>query len=117
MDIASRLDMAMRAKNFHDQKQLARSSGVPASTINRILSGRNKSISITHAQQLSRALGVSMHWLACGEDDTNEDTRLLHAIISTKESRLLETFRNCNKVGQSAILVAADAALISCPVE
>ena len=117
MDIASRLDMAMRAKNFHDQKHLARTSGVPASTINRILSGRNKSISITHAQQLARALSVSMHWLACGDEDPNDDVRLVHALITTKESRLVETFRKCSKVGQAAILVAADATLLSCPVE
>jgi transcriptional regulator with XRE-family HTH domain len=108
MDIASRLDMAMAAKGFRDQKHLARESGVPHSTINRILSGRNKSMSITHGQLLAKTLGVSMFWLACGDDDPNEDECIRAALISRREEKLIHNFRKCDADGKSAILSAAE---------
>jgi transcriptional regulator with XRE-family HTH domain len=110
MDIASRLDMAMEAKGFRDQKHLARESGVPHSTINRILSGRNKTMSITHGHLLAKTLGVSMFWLACGEEDPNEDNEIRAFLISRREERLIRLFRKSDADGQAATLVAAEAA-------
>jgi transcriptional regulator with XRE-family HTH domain len=67
MDIASRLDRAMKAADVRSQSQLARISGVPQPTINRILKGAGKqgpeTVTLT---ALAAALNVELRWLQQG---------------------------------------------------
>jgi transcriptional regulator with XRE-family HTH domain len=69
MDIAMRLDEAMRAAGFKSQSALARASGVPQPTINRILKGGGKRGPETETvRKLAEALNVSFQWLLEGKE-------------------------------------------------
>lgn len=64
MDIAMRLDQAMKAAGIRSQSALARASGVPQPTINRILKGVGKKGPEAHTlKQLAIACNVSFQWL------------------------------------------------------
>lgn len=68
MDIASRLDIAMKAAGIVSQSALARASGVPQPTINRILKAVGKRGPESHTiVQLARACNVSFEWLHEGK--------------------------------------------------
>jgi transcriptional regulator with XRE-family HTH domain len=67
MNIGGRLDEAMRDASIPSQSQLARSSGVPQPTINRILKGQGKQGPETSTLiALARALNVEVRWLQTG---------------------------------------------------
>lgn len=64
MDISNRLDTAMKEAGFASQSALARASGVPQPTINRILKGVGKQGPEAHTLvQLAAACGVTFEWL------------------------------------------------------
>jgi phage repressor protein C with HTH and peptisase S24 domain len=64
MDIAKRLDEAMKAAGIQSQSALARASGIPQPTINRILKGVGKKGPEAHTLvQLAQACNVSFEWL------------------------------------------------------
>ncbi|TWI65188.1 phage repressor protein C with HTH and peptisase S24 domain [Pseudoduganella lurida] len=64
MDIATRLDKAMKAAGFESQSALSRASGVPQPTINRILkSVGSKGPESGTLQKLAAACNVSFTWL------------------------------------------------------
>lgn len=64
MDIANRLDTAMKEAGFVSQSALARASGVPQPTINRILNGVGKKGPEAHTLvQLAAACNVNFEWL------------------------------------------------------
>lgn len=64
MDIATRLDAAMKAAGFESQSALARASGVPQPTINRILKGvGKKGPEASTLVKLAQACNVSFEWL------------------------------------------------------
>lgn len=64
MDISSRLDAAMKEAGFVSQSALARASGVPQPTINRILKGVGKKGPEAHTLvQLAAACNVTFDWL------------------------------------------------------
>jgi phage repressor protein C with HTH and peptisase S24 domain len=64
MDIPTRLDAAMRAAGIPSQSALARASGIPQPTINRILKGVGKKGPEAHTlAQLAIACNVSFEWL------------------------------------------------------
>jgi len=63
MNLAERLDFAMKARKVKSQSALARASGVPQPTINRILKGTTTTPDTTTLQRLADALEVSLPWL------------------------------------------------------
>jgi transcriptional regulator with XRE-family HTH domain len=64
MTIASRLDEAMKAARIPSQSALARASGVPQPTINRILKGTSKNGPETGTLlKLAAACNVTFEWL------------------------------------------------------
>lgn len=68
MDIASRLDKAMKAAKIESQAGLARASGIPQPTINRILKNVGKKGPETHTiASLARAVNVTFEWLHEGK--------------------------------------------------
>ncbi|MEG0082208.1 MAG: S24 family peptidase [Massilia sp.] len=67
MDISTRLDQAMQAAGIPSQSALARASGVPQPTINRILKGTGKKGPETNTiAALAAACNVSPQWLTDG---------------------------------------------------
>jgi len=74
MTIPERLDQAMRAAGFASQSALARASGVPQPTINRILSGSVKGAPETSTlTRLAAACNVSFTWLLEGIGDPQRE--------------------------------------------
>lgn len=74
--IALRLDEAMSARNITNQSKLARMSGVPQSTINRILKGAGRLGPQTETlRQLAMTLAVHLRWLqeGLGPRDLSEE--------------------------------------------
>ncbi len=67
MDIAQRLDQAMKDAGIKTESALSRVSGVPQPTINRILKGGGKKgPETTTVKKLAVACGVSFQWLVEG---------------------------------------------------
>ncbi len=66
MNISDRLDLLMKLRNIGSQSALARSSGVPQPTINRILKGTTSSPDVPTLQKLATALESNVNWLAEG---------------------------------------------------
>lgn len=66
MNIATRLDEAMKIKGFDSQSALARASGVPQPTINRILKGVTPNPDLQNVKKLATALLVNVEWLTDG---------------------------------------------------
>ena len=63
MNLAERLDFAMKARGIESQSALSRMSGVPQPTINRILKGTTTQPDTTTVQKLSDALDLDTSWL------------------------------------------------------
>jgi transcriptional regulator with XRE-family HTH domain len=75
-NIGRRLDEAMTARNITNQSKLARMSGVPQSTINRILKGAGRLGPQTETlRQLATTLAVHLRWLqeGLGPRDLSEE--------------------------------------------
>lgn len=104
MDIANRLDLAMKAAGIYDQSQLSRLSNVGLSTLNRILSGRIKKINVEDAAKLARTLCVSTHWLALGEENPSDLNITRPMLVSEQEARLILQFRSLNQRGRAELL-------------
>jgi phage repressor protein C with HTH and peptisase S24 domain len=74
MDIAKRLDEAMKFAEITSQSALARASDVPQPTINRILKGVGKKGPEAHTLvQLARACNVNFDWLHEGKGPMARD--------------------------------------------
>jgi phage repressor protein C with HTH and peptisase S24 domain len=75
MTIALRLDKAMKRAGIPSQNALARRSGVPQPTINRILKGGGRQGPATETlKKLAIACGVPLQWLS---DGTGEERRAI----------------------------------------
>jgi transcriptional regulator with XRE-family HTH domain len=68
MTMADRLQTQMRWRGIRGQRQLARLSGVPQTSIHRILSRADGYMpALDTLARLARALGTTVSWLADGE--------------------------------------------------
>lgn len=74
--VGDRLNQAMREAGFDSQAALARASGVPQPTINRILKNRStkKGPESEMLKRLAQACRVSFNWLNQGVDDDEVHT-------------------------------------------
>lgn len=70
-DVAKRLKSAV--ENANGNRAVSERSGVPLSTLNGYLAGRDMKASA--AAKIARACGVSLEWLLIGEGDATEDGR------------------------------------------
>lgn len=111
MDIATRLDHAMRANGIKDQSELSRKTGISTSTINRILSGKLKSPNAFDAVTLAKATGVSTDWLITGNDDPNQADAIRAELISRSEAELLALVRQLSKPARDLVLSTVRARL------
>lgn len=93
MDIASRIDQAMKAAGIESQAGLARASGIPQPTVNRILKGVGKKGPETHTiASLARALNVTFEWLHEGKGrmertgfDEQEDGASVQEVVVSED--------------------------------
>lgn len=114
-DIGGRLDKAMREAGFESQSALARASGVPQPTINRILKGSSKGPEAATVRKLAQTLNVPFDWLNEGSGDkvrqprAASDDPLELTYTSARERRLLTNFRLSDERGQEEIEQAAEA--------
>lgn len=73
MTIATRLDRLMHARKVKSQSALARMTGVPQPTINRILKGQTDTPELGTIKKIAAAFNVSATWLVEGPGDTPPD--------------------------------------------
>lgn len=111
--IGTNLDIAMRRIGIKTQSALAQLSGVPQSTINRILQNQGTT-DIFKLLKLAQACGVTVDFLLTGKHASPSDALLLTYITPT-EANLLTTFRKCTEQGQGIITIAAQEAHKVCP--
>ena len=125
MNIGANLDKAMVAAGFKSQSALARASGVPQPTVNRILKGIAIAPETSTLKKLADACRVPMSQLlsdAYGSTPTNshhkvqdvveiyETTTKIHLTYATDEElTLLSKFRESTLMGKKLILTACDA--------
>ncbi|MRT27609.1 LexA family transcriptional regulator [Herbaspirillum sp. CAH-3] len=91
-NIAARLDQAMSAAGFPSQSALARASGVPQPTINRILknSGKGHPEAAT-VRKLAEACNVSFNWLNEGLGEMGRDAVTPSAKVQALKALIAST--------------------------
>jgi transcriptional regulator with XRE-family HTH domain len=110
MDIAARIDLAMKVAGIKTQSQLAQASGVPLSTIARVLKNGGTP-TIENLAAIAVALNRSLDWIVNGTDSPKQDLpELVLTYVTHKELRLLQQLREATEMGESLILIAGDAA-------
>jgi transcriptional regulator with XRE-family HTH domain len=110
MNIADRIDLAMKLAAIESQAELSRLSGVPTSTIARILSNDSKP-NITNLLALARACNQSLEWIITGETSTRSSPSNIELIYCTHEEiALLTLFRQSTEFGQQFVKSAAKTA-------
>lgn len=110
MDIAHRIDLAMRVAGIRSQAQLARISGVPESTIARILKNAGQP-TVENLAALATALDRTLDWIVNGTDSPKQELpELVLTYLSHKELRLIQQLREATEMGESLILVAGETA-------
>ncbi len=127
MDIASRLDQAMKKAGYKTQQALADASDVPQPTIARILKGLGKKGPESETvRKLANACGVSFSWLMEGKETGDyarpivitpaikqqvlEYDKLSLSYISATELELLTFYRQCTTESRELILITAERA-------
>ena len=90
---------AIKKANHLTNPQIAQKADIPVGTLNRILAGENKDVSITIIAKLSQALNTSIDYVAYGihsplsKASTADEHQLLmiyRELDSTEQQRLLE---------------------------
>lgn len=110
MDIASRIDLAMKAAGIRTQAALARMSGVPESTITRILKNVGQP-NLENLGAIAIALHRSLDWIVNGTDSPNSKLpELVNVYLTHEELRLIQQLREATKIGKSSILAAGNSA-------
>lgn len=130
MNIATRLDSAMRSAKVGSQSQLARMSGVPQPTISRILKGQGtQGAETVTLVALASALNVDLRWLQQGigsptparirksEPEEKSPEPVLAVVeppkadilqwVTAREAELLTEYRACAEPQRARILVVA----------
>lgn len=108
MDIAARLDQAMQIAGFKSHAALSRASGIPESTITRILKlSGNPSVETIAA--LAKVLNVSMDWIVTGETNDNAAPPEHIVIFDKAELDLIKEYRQANLDGKNLLKAAAHA--------
>lgn len=132
--VSTRLDQAMTKAGF-SQSSLARASGVPQPTINRILKGPNKrGPEVATLRKLAQACNVSFEWLNEGIGppsrigaSTAREVVVRESIPAVKESwlqrvdadeaELLDLYRSLNKTKRAGAMVYLKIAAGKAPKE
>lgn len=106
MDIKSRIDRAMQIARIKSQAELARRSGLPGTTIARLLKqGGNPSADTLQA--LAKTLNVSMDWIVTGEDHKQNQVPRNLVYLTDEELGLITDAREATSLGRKLILETA----------
>ncbi|MFZ6871139.1 helix-turn-helix domain-containing protein [Undibacterium sp. Di27W] len=108
--IADRIDIAMRIEGFKSQAELSRASGVPSSSLVRILKSESLP-SIENLVAIAAACGRSIDWIVTGNEKTNFNSpEVSLSYVTTEELKLLTQFREATDMGKNLIRTAGDTA-------
>ncbi|BBB59923.1 hypothetical protein UNDKW_1650 [Undibacterium sp. KW1] len=109
MNIADRIDIAMKTAGIKSQADLSRASGVSESTIGRVLKG-GVNPSIENLAEIAKACNVSMDWIVNGNDTPNtEVTEMPLVHVTQEELTILTQFREATARGKSFIKTACNS--------
>lgn len=107
MDIAYRIDLAMKVAGIKTQAHLARLSGVPESTIARILKNAGQP-TVENLAALAAALNRSLDWIVNGTDSkTTPLPELINTYLTHEELLIIQRHREASPMGRSIIRAAA----------
>lgn len=107
MDIAYRIDLAMKVAGIKTQAQLARESGVPESTLTRILKNVGQP-SIENLAAIAAALDRSIDWIVNGTDTkTTPLPELIDIHVTHEELLIIQQHRAATQMGKNIIRAAA----------
>lgn len=106
MNIFDRIDVAMRIAGFTNQAEFSRVTGIPKSTLSRILQGKSDP-SPENLAAIALACKRSIDWIVTGTDSKNS-TVLEAALVyvSPEELKMLTQFRESDEAGRQFILMA-----------
>ena len=99
------IDRIKRLKNEKKitNDQLAEMTGIPLSTLSKILAGISDSPKLVNIVAIAEALGCSLDYLISGNpENTNNYT------LSGQEIRMVETFRQLDNHGKELVLLVLD---------
>lgn len=111
MDISSRLDEAMREAGLESQMALARASGVPQPTINRILKlATKKGPEAATVRRLAAACNVNFDWLneGIGPKRRGEASQ---AVAANEPSAIPENYIDAAELSELIALYARSTSL------
>lgn len=110
MDIAYRIDLAMRVEGIKTQAELARRSGVPESTIARILKNAGQP-TVENLAAIAVAVNRTLDWIVNGTDSPKQELpELVLTYLTHKELKLVQQLREATEMGESIILIAGETA-------
>jgi transcriptional regulator with XRE-family HTH domain len=116
MNIADRIDTAMKMAGQKTQAELSRSSGVAESTIARILKGGVQP-SIDNLAAIAKSCRVSIDWIVNGIDISHTDIPEVSLVyVTLEELKLITQFRESNAMGKSLIKTASNNAPKKSPI-
>ena len=99
-EISSRIDNLL-SKNKLSRAQLARDTGIPATTIKSWIKGSVPSAEA--AYKVAQYLNVTVEWLITGKPESENK----NLILSKSESELIEIFRKLDERDQQTLLTLA----------
>ncbi|MFZ6801951.1 helix-turn-helix domain-containing protein [Undibacterium sp. Di24W] len=107
MTIAKRINIAMKLAGINTQADLARASGVPTSTLARILANESQP-NPANLAAIANACGRSIDWIVNGtniEDNSKPEVSLVY--VTLEEMKVLTEYRESTDMGKSFIKIAA----------
>ena len=117
MNIAHNIDVAMRSANIKTHAELSRRSGVPESSLSRILKGSSEP-SVENLVLIAEACKTTINTLVTGSETPNADLISFPLMyVSQEEVKLLTQFREASKMGRQFIKTAAATAEKESPVK
>lgn len=110
MNIADRIDVAMRIAGYNNQAEFARITGIPTSTLSRVLSGKSLP-NPDNLAAIALACKRSIDWIVTGTDNP-QSTVLEVALVylSPDELKMVTQFREATESGRQFIQMACTSA-------
>lgn len=110
MNIADRIDIAMKLAGYSTQADLSRASGVPVSTLARILSGDSQP-NANNLAVIAKTCKRSIDWIVNGTDNAqNLSTEVSLVYVTPEELKLLTQYREASEMGKGFIKIAGNTA-------
>lgn len=102
MDYISRIKQVKNEKKITNEK-LAELTGIPLSTVSKILAGISDSPKLSNMVLIARALGCTLDYIVSGTPENNNNFTL-----SESEIEFIEIYRQLDGYGKDLLAVVAD---------